>query len=66
MNAPQNPELYDPGLESTGERADLLASSGEEAPRHKSLRFMARAALVKVSRSPTCLTTWRSKAKKYY
>jgi chlorophyllide a reductase subunit X len=33
MNAPQNPELYDPGLESTGERADLLASSGEEAPK---------------------------------
>jgi chlorophyllide a reductase subunit X len=33
MNAPQNPEVYDPGLESTGERADLLASSGEEAPK---------------------------------
>ena len=33
MNAPQNPKVYDPGLESTGERADLLASSGEEAPK---------------------------------
>ena len=33
MNAPQNPEVYDPGLESTGERADLLATSGEEAPK---------------------------------
>ena len=33
MNAPQSAKLYDPGLESTGERADLLASSGDDAPK---------------------------------
>ena len=33
MNAPESAKLYDPGLESTGERADLLASSGDDAPK---------------------------------
>ena len=33
MNAPQSAKLYDPGLESTGERADLLATSGDDAPK---------------------------------
>ena len=33
MNAPESAKLYDPGLESTRERADLLASSGDDAPK---------------------------------
>ena len=33
MNAPESAKLYDPGLEATGERADLLASSGDDAPK---------------------------------
>src|SRR5210317_473746 len=33
MNAPESAKLYDPGLESTRERADLLATSAADAPK---------------------------------
>ena len=47
MNAPQSAKLYDPGLESTGERADLLASSGEDAPKTQTIAIYGKGGIGK-------------------
>ena len=67
MNAPESAKLYDPGLESTGERADLLASSGDDAPKTQIIAiygkggigksFTLARALVSVGVSPTTVAT---------
>ena len=52
MNAPESAKLYDPGLESTGERADLLASSGDDAPKTQIIAIYGKGG---IGKSFTCL-----------
>ena len=46
---------YDPGLEASGERADLLATSADNAEGTQIIAIYGKVALARASRSPTKL-----------